>query len=522
MTQQEAIQALTRLLGEANVLTDAAERRFYSQDVYREGALPCAVIRPGTADEVAHALRILADAKLAVVPRGGGMSYTDGYLPTRTDSVTIDLLRLDRIVEINEDDLYVTVECGATWKALHDVLTARGLRTPYWGPLSGLRSSIGGALSQGSMFLGSGQYGPVAESLLGLDVVLADGSLVRLGSHANARGKPFLRQYGPDLSAPFLSDNGAFGVKTRASFRLIRLPEAQRHLSFQFPNPDALLAAMARMARTGAVSECFAFDPDLQGMRMKRARLTDDVKTLGAVMKAAGGGLTGLRAGAKLVMAGRDFLDESQYSLHVSIDARDESEADARAVLVKAAAGNDAREVENSVPKVMRANPFAEVTSMLGPGGERWVPVHGIAPLSEGAALHASCEAVFARHVESMRTHGIERGYLMGTVAQTGLLLEPVLYWPDERMAFHERVLPADYLAKLAKFPANPAVRAAVAALRDELAANFVRFGAVSFQIGKFYPYQQGLDASSARFLAAFKAMVDPDGRMNPGTLGLR
>lgn len=516
------LEDLAALLGAQNVLTDEADRRFYAQDVYREGVLPLAVIRPASTDELIAALRVIAREGLAVIPRGGGMSYTDGYLPQREGAVTVDLLRMDRIVEVNAEDGYVTVECGATWRALHDALAPHGVRTPYWGPLSGQKATIGGALSQGSMFLGSGRYGPAADSVIGLDVVLVDGTLLRLGSHANARGAPFFRQYGPDTMGMFLSDTGALGIKTRATFRLVRPQPESRHLSFQFPTAAGLLGGMGAVARADVVSECFGFDPGLQGMRMKRARLAEDVKTLGKVMKAAGGGLAGLKEGAKLVMAGRNFLDESQFSLHLSLDGRDAADAEAKAAIVRAAvAGAGGREVENSVPKVMRANPFADVTSMLGPGGERWVPVHGITSFSRASALFDSCEKVFAAHADEMRRLDIDHGYLIASVGLAGILLEPVLYWPEARLAFHERVLPPDYLAKLPTFPPNPPATEAVSRIRVALAENFTMQGAVSFQIGKFYPYQRGLETGAADFLRRLKALVDPSGRMNPGSLGL-
>lgn len=519
---QALLDELTALLGADNVLTGEAERRFYSQDVYREGRLPLAVIRPGSADELVAALRAIAREGLAVVPRGGGMSYTDGYLPQRDNSISIDLLRLNRVLEVNAEDGYVTVECGATWQSLLEALAPLGVRTPYWGPLSGQKATIGGALSQGSMFLGSGRYGAAAESVLGLDVVLVDGTVLKLGSHANAFGVPFFRQYGPDTMSLFLSDTGALGIKTRATFRLVRPQPESRHLSFQFVSAADLFTAMGAVARADVVSECFAFDPGLQGMRMKRARLTDDVKTLGKVMKAAGGGLAGLKEGAKLVMAGRGFLDEKQYSMHLSLDGRDAADADAKAAVVRAAVGDArAREVENSVPKVMRANPFADVTSMLGPGGERWVPVHGVTSFSRAVSLFDSCQAVFARYAEEMRRFDIDRGYLIASVGMAGILLEPVLYWPEARLAFHERVLPPDYLARLPVFPPNPAATEAVGRIRMALAENFTMQGAVSFQIGKFYPYQRGLEPGAATFLREIKALVDPEGRMNPGCLGL-
>jgi FAD/FMN-containing dehydrogenase len=515
------IAQLSRLLGPESVVTDLADRRFYAQDVYRSGETPAAVIRPGSVDELIAALKAIAAAGLPVVPRGGGMSYTDGYLPTKPDSITIDLLRLNRIVEIDVADGYVTVECGATWKALHEALAPHGVRTPYWGPLSGLRSSIGGALSQGSIFLGSGRYGTAAESVTGLDVALAGGELVRLGSHANGRGEPFFRQFGPDLMGMFLSDTGAFGIKARATFRLVRTPAETLHLSFAFETHRKLFTAMAEIAREDVASECFAFDPGLQAVRMKRTSLSEDVKSLGRVMKAAGSGLAAIKEGAKLVMAGRGFLDEAKFSLHLSVDGRDPVDAEAKALIARNICGGAGLEVENSVPKVMRAHPFAEVNSMLGPGGERWVPVHGSVPLSKAASMFEALEAVFARHHADCERLGIDHGYLSCTIGGVGILIEPVLYWPDARQAFHERVLAPEYLAKLPRYPENLPARQAVARLREELAVCFMEHGAASFQLGKFYKFQEGLEPSAAAFLKRIKQLVDPDGRMNPGSLGL-
>jgi FAD/FMN-containing dehydrogenase len=95
------------------------------------------------------------------------------------------------------------------------------------------------------------------------------------------------------------------------------------------------------------------------------------------------------------------------------------------------------------------------------------------------------------------------------------------MYWPDARNAFHDRVLDAAYLAKLPKYPPNPDAAAAVAKIREDLATAFMEAGAVSFQLGKFYRYQDGLDPTAAALLKQLKQLVDPQGRMNPGGLGL-
>lgn len=518
---EAAVAQLQRILGAENVVTDRGELEFFSHDVYRAGQLPAALIRPGSTKELAAALAAIAPHALPIVPRGGGMSYTDGYLPSSADSIMVDMLRMNRVVTIDADDLYVTVECGATWKDLFDALEPHGVRTPYWGPLSGLRSTIGGALSQGSIFLGSARYGAAADTVTGLDVVLADGRVLELGSHSIKNGEPFMRQHGPDTLGMFLSDCGALGIKASATLRLVRPQPEQRYLSFSFATHTDLFAAMAELARADVVSEQFGFDPGLQAVRMKRSSLREDAKALGNVIAGQGSLLKGIKEGAKVVLAGRGFLEEGQFSVHLSLDGRDAADADAKAAIVRRIMGAKGNEVENTVPKVMRANPFAELNSMLGPGGERWVPVHGSMPFSKAVATYEACESVFAKHAETMRKFDIDRGYLCCTVGQSGTLLEPVLYWPEARAVFHERVLDASYLAKLQKYPSNPQATAAVNQLRVELANVFSDNGAVSFQLGKFYPYQRGLTASAAGLLGELKRVLDPKGVMNPGALGL-
>src|SRR5262249_28072332 len=130
------------------VLDDAGSRRFYANDVFwQPGIEPLAIVCPATPEELADAVRAATEAGIAVVPRGGGMSYTKGYLPARSRSIVIDSRRLDCVLEINTADLYVTVEAGCTWATLNAALEGTGLRTPYWGPLSGINATVGGALS---------------------------------------------------------------------------------------------------------------------------------------------------------------------------------------------------------------------------------------------------------------------------------------------------------------------------------------------------------------------------------------
>jgi FAD/FMN-containing dehydrogenase len=158
---------------------------------------------------------------------------------------------------------------------------------------------------------------------------------------------------------------------------------------------------------------------------------------------------------------------------------------------------------------------------MLGPNGERWINVHGIVPFSAAARTLAACDAVVKRHARAIEAHGITTGWLMCGVGVAGILIEPVIFWPDTRHAFHERVLPPEYLSGLESFPENPSGRQAVAGLRKDLAEVLLDAGAINLQIGRFYDYQRGLDPTAGAFLRQIKDLVDPHQRMNPGSLGL-
>ncbi|HXZ09800.1 MAG TPA: FAD-binding protein, partial [Paraburkholderia sp.] len=105
------VEILRQRLGDDAVLADEASRRFYANDIFwQPGVAPLAVVLPRSAEEAAAAVGAATYAGVAVVPRGGGMSYTKGYLPARAQSVVIDATRLNRVTEVNAADAYITVE----------------------------------------------------------------------------------------------------------------------------------------------------------------------------------------------------------------------------------------------------------------------------------------------------------------------------------------------------------------------------------------------------------------------------
>ena len=243
------IEAMAAIAGADYVLTDERNCSYYSQDIYTRALPALAVVRPGSTAEVAGVAAAATQRGHAVVTRGGGMSYTSGYVPAEADTILIDMGRLNRVVECNTEDMYVTMEAACTWKDLHAALRGTGCRTPYWGTLSGIKATVGGSLSQNSIFWGSGRYGSAADSVLSLEVALADGTILDTGSNAQKHSAPFFRHYGPDLTGLFCCDAGALGIKTKATLQLVPELAASVFASFDFDITAPMTSAMSAIAR---------------------------------------------------------------------------------------------------------------------------------------------------------------------------------------------------------------------------------------------------------------------------------
>ncbi len=513
---------LKQKLGENGLQEDTATRELMSQDIWHKGDTAAFVASPSNLEDLQAVVCAAYERGISLNPRGGGMSYTKGYTPDRDNVGILDMSKLDQIIEINTDDMYVSVQAGVTWAQLYEALKKQGVRTPFWGPLSGISSTIGGGLSQNNAFFGAGKYGTTGDSVLSVTVILADGTLVRTGTGGTKNGKPFWRHYGPDLTGLFCGDAGTLGYKAEITFRLIPLPQADEHASFEFATRDACAQAQARMMREDIACEIYGFDPNLTKVRMARASILADAKSLTNVIKGQGSILKGLKAGAKVAMAGRGFMDKVDYSLHVSVEGRSKTGVkEDMAVLKKIAKDLGGKEIENSIPTIIRANPFGPLNNILGPQGERWVPIHGIVPVSEGEATWRDIETRFDAMRDELDMHDILTGYLITSLGTTGYLIEPVFIWPEEIWDIHEQTVEPDVAKRVTRFEANPEATAVVQKARQAVLDVFTEHGAAHFQIGRTYPYREGRDEATWKLLEAIKQAVDDKGIVNPGALGL-
>ena len=515
--------SLEQILGSDNVSSDEKARELYSQDIWTKGKTADFVISPQNTAQLSEAVKIAARGNLRLNPRGAGMSYTKSYIPSKDKTGILDFSRMDEILEINAEDMYVTVQAGCTWKTLYDALKPLGLRTPFWGPLSGLSSTIGGGLSQNNAFFGAGIYGTTSESITSMTVVLADGTIVKTGTAGTKGAKPFYRFYGPDLTGLFMGDSGALAYKAEATFRLMPLPAAEACASFEYESRQSWTEAQVEMGRLGLACELFGFDPNLQAGRMKRASLAADVKSLtNVITKQKGGVLKGLKEGAKVALAGRNFMDDVAYSVHFIVEGHSGAEVSAKIKTLKTIAlRHGGKEIENSIPKVIRANPFTPLNNILGPQGERWAPLHGIVAMSDGVECLAEIEALIENMNDELERFNISTGYLLCTMSTNGFLIEPVFTWPEEIWPIHEQTMEPNVLKRLRRFEKNPEATKFVTQARQGILDIFSKYGAAHFQIGRLYPYREHREDSAWEMLEHIKSLLDPDRVINAGSLGL-
>ena len=514
-------RGLRDVLGGGSIREGEADRRFFSHDIWEAGETAAAVIRPETVEDLAAAVGLVTGAGFSVIPRGGGLSYTGGYLPERRSSVIVDTRGLDRVIEVNTADMYVTVEAGCTWQQLSEALAGTGTVTPFGGPFSGRYATVGGALSQNAALWGSAAHGGAADSVLGLGVVLADGTLIRTGSAGTSAGSPFHRNFGPDLTGLFLGDAGALGVKAEAALALKKRPAAARYATFSYRDRRRFVDAMAEVARSGAASTCFGLDPMLQYQRVRKTRLMEGAAKLSGVVRTSETALSGLRSAAAIALRGRRVADVHGYAMHVIVEERSGEAADAALAEVTALSSEGSRRLPDSVPRVMAANPYVGLASTLGPEGERWIPAHGVFPLSAVNEAWDRVDELFAEYAEPIERFGIVTGLLTAVMGRGSCILEAVFYWPGTRNLWHDRMLDPAKPGRYRAFEDDPEVTGIVMELRSRLIETFHLAGAAHMQIGKRYPYLDGLQPETRRLLKAVKHHVDPQRLLNPGALGL-
>src|SRR6267154_2649182 len=236
---------LSAIVGVRHVREARAERLTYSMDgLPTHRRVPDLVVLPGTREELIAVVRLLAALGVSFVPRGAGTGLSGGALADE-GSVLVVLTRLNRILRIDKDNRYAVVEPGVVNAKLGAAARPHGLQYAP-DPSSQSACTIGGNVAENAGGPHCLKYGVTANHILALEVLLADGSLVEIGSPG---GDP----WGPDLVGVFVGSEGNFGIATRITVRLTPLPRAVRTLLADFTGLRTAGEAVSAIIATGIV-----------------------------------------------------------------------------------------------------------------------------------------------------------------------------------------------------------------------------------------------------------------------------
>jgi D-lactate dehydrogenase (cytochrome) len=239
--------ALLGLVGdERRVSTSASVLDQHARDLsYHTPHAPEAVVFPESTDEVARILAWANERNVPVVPFGAGTSLEGHVIPT-AGGITLDLSRMDKVLELRPADLQATVQAGVLRSALEAAAGPHGL----WFPVDpGADASLGGMAATNASGTTTVRYGGMRSNTLALEVVLADGSVIRPGS-AVAKSSA-----GYDLRALFIGSEGTLGVITELTLRLWGLPEHVVAARAAFPSLAAACRTAAALVGAGIAAQ---------------------------------------------------------------------------------------------------------------------------------------------------------------------------------------------------------------------------------------------------------------------------
>jgi len=247
----EIVAGLQSVLPAGAVISEVPETRAYECDAltaYR--CPPLAVVLPASTEEVAAVLKICHEMGVPVVPRGSGTSLSGGALPT-ADSVILGVARLNQVLETDYENRFIRVQSGRTNLSVTGAVEADGF---FYAPdpSSQLACAIAGNIAMNSGGAHCLKYGVTTNNLLGVTLVLMDGSVVEVGgSHLDAGGL--------DLLGVICGSEGQLGVVTEATLRILHKPEGARPVLIGFDTSEAAGACVSDIIKAGVLPVAIEF-----------------------------------------------------------------------------------------------------------------------------------------------------------------------------------------------------------------------------------------------------------------------
>ena len=220
MINKLLINQLQQLVGAANITTSTVDRLTHCFDATQRRFLPEVVIHPGTTEEVSRIVQLANEARIPILARGAGSGFSGGSLPIHGGIVLV-MTRMNRILEIDADNLVAVVEPGVITADLQRAVERIGLFYPP-DPASKDFSTLGGNVAECAGGPRCVKYGVTRDYVLGLTVVTPTGDIIHTG------GRTMKNVVGYDLTRLIVGAEGTLGVVTQIILRLLPKPEARK------------------------------------------------------------------------------------------------------------------------------------------------------------------------------------------------------------------------------------------------------------------------------------------------------
>ncbi len=249
MLNNDILAKIKQIVGVENVHESEISRFGYSYDSsfvdFEKKHQPDVVVLPLTTDEVARVVSIAYEHNIPVTPQGTCSGRTGGSIPT-SGGIALSLSRMNKIIELDERNMMVTVEPGVRTMDLYNHCAEKGLFYPP-DPASWKYSTLGGNIAENAGGMRAVKYGVTNNYVMGLEVVLADGSIIQTG------GKAIKNVTGYNLTQLFVGSEGTLGIVTRIILRLIPMPNVRKTMQLMFTSLEDGCDTIHKMLQSGTV-----------------------------------------------------------------------------------------------------------------------------------------------------------------------------------------------------------------------------------------------------------------------------
>jgi glycolate oxidase len=249
MIAKDVIQRIRDIVGQDHALDSELDRFGYSYDSsfipLFPPNLPDLVVRPRTTAEVSAVMKIASEYEIPVTARGTASGRTGGSIPLK-GGIILCLDRMTTVIELDEKNMMITVEAGVRTGDIYNLCAQKGLFYPP-DPASFKFSTIGGNIAEDAGGMRAVKYGVTHNFVMGLEVVLADGTIINTG------GKSIKNVTGYNLTQLMVGSEGTLGIVTKAILRLIPMPKYRNTLLLMFSTLDGACATIHQMLQSGVV-----------------------------------------------------------------------------------------------------------------------------------------------------------------------------------------------------------------------------------------------------------------------------